>query len=313
MKSRSLLFVLLAALFIPVLIVSAQDATPAATPEATEAAHSYSADLAALAASEGTATLPDLGGREVTVAVENAYLPFNYIDATTGEPAGWDYDVINELGKRLNFKPVYETSSWDGMITAVQNGQYDMAADGITITEERAKAVDYSIGYISLEQVLLVRADESRFTTADEFKANTALKIGTQPGTTNYDVAVDLVGADRIQAFDVFGLAVQALLTGDIDAVEMDNVAGQGYIGANEGKLKIISLGLSPEQLGFIFPKGSDLPDSINKGLAALAADGTLDTLFTKWFTDFDPNSVQTLTPTEAPTAEMTATAEATP
>ncbi|MBP7592873.1 MAG: transporter substrate-binding domain-containing protein, partial [Chloroflexi bacterium] len=54
-----------------------------------------------------SAALPDLGGREVTIAVENAYLPFNYIDPTTSEPAGWDYDVWNEICSLLNCTPVY--------------------------------------------------------------------------------------------------------------------------------------------------------------------------------------------------------------
>ncbi len=311
MKARTLLFVLLAAFFVPALAASAQDATPATTPEATEAVnHSYSDELAKLAVSEGTTPLPDLGGKEVTIAVENAYIPFNYIDAKTGEPAGWDYDVINELGKRLNFVPKYETVSWDAMIVAVSQGQYDIAADGITITEDRSQVVDFSVGYQTLQQVLLVRADESRFSTEAEFVADTSLKIGTQPGTTNYDTSVKLVGedhvADRIQGFDVFGLAVQALLTGDVDAVEMDSTAGQGYIGANEGKLKVIPLDIAPDYLGFIFPKGSELKAAIDHGLASMAADGTLDTLFDKWFVRFDQTSVETLAPTAEATAEAT-------
>ena len=99
--------------------------------------------------------LPDLGGREVTIAVENAYLPFNYIDPDTGEPAGWDYEVWNEICRLLNCTPVYIESSWEGMIQAVADGQFDAAADGITITEDRAEIVDFSDGYINIEQRLL--------------------------------------------------------------------------------------------------------------------------------------------------------------
>ena len=106
--------------------------------------------------------LPDLGGREITIAVENAYLPFNYIDPETGEPAGWDYDVWDEICRLLNCTPVYVEASWEGMIQAVADGQFDAAADGITITEDRAEIVDFSEGYINIEQRLLVRADEDR-------------------------------------------------------------------------------------------------------------------------------------------------------
>ena len=92
--------------------------------------------------------LPDLGGREITVAIENAYLPFNYISLTTGEPGGWDYEAIGAICELINCTPVFVETAWDGMIAAVGEGQFDMAADGITITEDRAKVVDFSNGYI---------------------------------------------------------------------------------------------------------------------------------------------------------------------
>ena len=83
--------------------------------------------------------LPDLGGRTVTVAVENAYMPFNVIDEETGEAVGWDYDTLGLICELVNCQPEFVETSWEGMIVAVSNGEYDMAADGITITEERAR------------------------------------------------------------------------------------------------------------------------------------------------------------------------------
>ena len=106
----------------------------------------------------GCAPAPDV----VTVAVENQYLPFNYIDSETREPTGWDYEVWDELCKRMGCTPDYVETSWEGMIQAVSDGQFDVAADGITITDDRAEIVDFSMGYISLEQKLLVRVDEDR-------------------------------------------------------------------------------------------------------------------------------------------------------
>ena len=102
--------------------------------------------------------LPDLGGREVTIAIEYAYLPFNYIDPETGEGAGWDYEVWDEICNLLNCTPVYTEAAWEGMIQAVADGQFDAAADGITITADRAEIVDFSMGYVAIEQRLLVRA-----------------------------------------------------------------------------------------------------------------------------------------------------------
>ena len=230
--------------------------------------------------------LPDLGGREVTIAVENAYLPFNYISLSTGEPGGWDYDAWNNICQRLNCTPVYVEAAWEGMIQAVANGQYDAAADGITITPDRQEIVDFSDGYIAIEQRILVRIDEERFSSAAELAADASLSVGSQPGTTNYETAVKLVGEDRVQAFEQFPFAVQALIAGDIDAVIMDETAGLGYVGVNADKLKLVGESLSSDQLGFIFPKGSDLVEPVNMALTAMGEDGTLATLADQYFSD---------------------------
>lgn len=232
--------------------------------------------------------LPDLGGQTITIAVENAYQPFNSINPDTGEAEGWDYDAIAEICARLNCTPEFVEVSWDVMINAVSQGEYDLAADGITITEERAQIVDFSTGYIQVEQVLLVRKDEARFSTPEELVANPDLLIGTQTGTTNYGVAVELVGEDnvnsRIQAFGEFGAAVQALVNGDVDAVVIDNVAGQGYVGENAENLKVLPTSLKSDALGFIFPKGSELVAAFNAALEAMSVDGSLEAINAKWF-----------------------------
>lgn len=230
--------------------------------------------------------LPDLGGREITVAVENAYLPFNYIDPATGEPAGWDYDAINAICELLNCKPTFVEAAWEGMIQAVADGQYDMAADGITITDDRKEIVDFSNGYINIEQRLLARIDEDRFDSVQSFIDNADLVIGTQTGTTNFETASQLLPADRIQAFEQFPFAVQALIAGDIDAVIIDETSGLGYQGVNADSLKLVGDSLSSDQLGFIFPKGSDLVGAVNAALAEMEANGTLATLAEKYFTD---------------------------
>ena len=61
------------------------------------------AALAVLAATPAAAELPDLGGREVTVATENAYPPLQFVDPKTGEAIGWEYDAMAEIARRLNF------------------------------------------------------------------------------------------------------------------------------------------------------------------------------------------------------------------
>ena len=229
--------------------------------------------------------MPDLGGQTITVAVENAYPPFNFIDEATGEGAGWDYDAINEVCIRLNCVPEYVETAWDGMILAVSNGEYDMAGDGITITDERAEVVDFSIGYIRTDQVLLVRIDEDRFANVEELLTDETLLIGSQPGTTNYELAAELLGSeDRLVAYDTFGVAVQSLIAGDVDAVFMDDTAGQGYVGINADLVRITGDPIVSDYLGFIFPKDSELTRAVDIALISMMNDGKLEEINSKWF-----------------------------
>jgi polar amino acid transport system substrate-binding protein len=268
---------------------AAATAAPTAMAEATAAPTAAGSTEATAGAGEAGATavagsLPDLGGREVRVAVENAYPPFNYINPATNQGEGWDYDAWNEICGLLNCKPVFQESSWEGMIQAVANKQFDAAADGITITDERAQQVDFSDGYIRVDQRLLARADETRFATMDEFVANEQLRIGTQTGTTNYETAKGLLPEARIQAFEQFPFAVAALINGDVDAVIMDETAGQGYVGTNAAQLKLVGPSIKSDELGFIFPKGSDLVEPVNQALADMQQSGKLDELAQKYF-----------------------------
>lgn len=231
-----------------------------------------------------SSTLPDLAGRTVTVALENAYAPFNSIDTASGKAVGWDYDTVAEICKRVNCKPEFKETGWDGMITAVSQGQFDMAADGITITDERAKVVDFSKGYIKVDQRLMSRVDDNRFKNSDEAKANKTIKVGTQKGTTNFDVAAELWGESQVVAYDQFPEAVQALIIGDVDLVIIDDTAGVGYTGANKDKIQLLEGSLLSQELGFVFPKGSPLVAAFNAALDAMNADGTMETINQKWF-----------------------------
>jgi len=225
----------------------------------------------------------DLGAREVTVGVENAYLPFNYIPIGETEGQGWDYDAWTEICEILNCEPVFVESAWPAVIDQVANGELDTAADGISITDERKEIVDYSDAYMTVEQKFIVQLDDDRYSSADDIINSDAI-IATQVGTTNFELAADLVGEARIQAFDQFGLAIQALISGDVDAVIIDDAAGLGYIGENNEVLKTIDDGLQSDPLGFIFPQGSDLVGPVNEAIKTLKENGTFDVLGRKWF-----------------------------
>jgi polar amino acid transport system substrate-binding protein len=224
---------------------------------------------------------PSLGGKAITVAVENAYPPFNSIDSASGAGVGWDYDAVNEICKRINCVPEFKQAAWDGIFPAMQAGEFDMLADGVTVTDERAKIVDFSTAYVEVNQYLLVRAAETR--TVEQMKADTNAKIGTQIGTTNEIAAKAFFTGKKIQAFEDFGAAVLALKSSDIDGVVIDNIAGTGFMTENKGVFKFAGQIAAGEKLAFVFPPKSALKDAVNQALADMKADGTLEKLNKKW------------------------------
>jgi len=236
---------------------------------------------AATCGGQHMAGLPDLEGRIVTVAVENAYPPFNSIDEATGEGVGWDYDSVCEICNRINCVPEFKEAAWDGIFPAMQAGEYDWLADGVTFTEERALIVDFSMVYVYVGQVLLVRMDETA--TLADFKANADLIVGTQIGTTNEIVAKETFPDKDIQSFEDFGAAVLALIAGDIDAIVIDNLAASGFIGQNPDDIKIGGSITSDEPLAYVFPPGSDLVAPVDAALQSMMDDGKLDELNRTW------------------------------
>ncbi len=115
-----------------------------------------------------------------------------------------------EIAKRLNITVRYENISWDAMIPAVSEGQFDIGMTGITIRDDRKEKVDFSDPYMRSEMVMMVRGDEERFTDAASFAANPDLLMAAQPGTTPFYVGVyEVLDGDeanpRIKLFETFG------------------------------------------------------------------------------------------------------------
>ncbi len=235
--------------------------------------------------------LPDLGGRTIHAVTENAYYPLNFA-GPDGQGIGLEYDVINEAAKRLNATVEWDLTAWDVMIESVRTGQFDIGADGITITQEREEQIDFTEPFITVEQYFLVRADEERITGPESFAENADLLFGAQAGTSSFYTAIyDILDGDeanpRVKTFDSFGAAVQALKAGDVDAVIADQAASAGYIGADPGAFKQAGAAIKSDPFGFILTPGSDLVEPFNAAIAQMKADGWLEERINYWFFEY--------------------------
>ncbi|MFQ5438757.1 MAG: transporter substrate-binding domain-containing protein [Paracoccaceae bacterium] len=226
------------------------------------------------------AAAADLGGKVLNIGSDTTYPPHEFIE--DGVVKGFDVDVVAEICGRIKCEPNWVTTAWDGIFSALANGQFDMVVSGVTITDERDKIVDFSEPYIIVQQGILMRvADQGK--TIDDFKSG-SLRLASQTGTTNATLGEELVGRDNLQLFDAFNNAVVALQNGDVDGVIIDSTSAAAYEQEFAGELTVAITGLSSDPLGLVFQEGSTLQDDFNEGLAAIKADGTLDKLVLKWW-----------------------------
>ena len=231
----------------------------------------------------GMPGMPNLAGRTVTVAVENAYPPFNDVRGSTGEAFGWDYDALAEVCRRLNCVPEFKQTPWEGVFPALAAGTFDMAANGISVTPERDQQVDFSTPYMTVGQVLVVPFAA----TVDDlagFQAEATNLVGTQAGTTNETAAKANFAAERVRTYVDFDAAVAALQAGEIQAVMADTVTATRIVAGSGNRLKLGPQISSDEPLAFAFPPGSALLEPFNAALKAMQEDSTLEAINNRWF-----------------------------
>ena len=235
--------------------------------------------------------LPVLGGRTLRVATDATYPPFEFLDANK-QLVGYDIDLINAICQLVNCKLDIKSVAWDGIFPALQKGDYDVVASGVTITAERAKTMDFTDQYIEVGQVVLVRADETRITGVNDLADKS---VAVQKGTTNAEAAMAFQKEKKVKSvkqFPSFDLAVKSLLNKDVDAVIIDNTSAAGYMGTNPNKLKVAGDKFTREGLGIVVRKGDTaVVAAFNAALKVLKDNGTMDKLYQKWFVEFKPPS----------------------
>ncbi|MFP4321768.1 MAG: substrate-binding periplasmic protein [Anaerolineales bacterium] len=236
--------------------------------------------------------LPDLEGREIIIGMENFYPPYQFNDPRADEPIGFEYDMINQICERLNCTPVYEETTFELQLAGVADGTYEMVANGLFITEERQENFDFSMSYTQAETFLMVREDEDRFGSVQEFvemASDEDLIWGVQNNSFGQVLATDIysVPEDNIVTFDEFGALLVALRNGDIDTMAVDAFNGT-FVGPSADFFRLIGDPLvDPVPMGLMFQQDSDLVAPFDAALQSMMDDGYMDFLFYKWSEDY--------------------------
>ena len=156
---------------------------------------------------------------ELRVGTHPTFAPFEFMDTHTREYVGFDMDLIREIGKRAGYDVKIVNMGFDGLIPALFSGTIDIAASGITITEERKKKVDFCDPYYQAGQGLLVRTESSG--TYKDLKSLEGKVVAVQIGTTGADLAKTIKGAE-IKAFNTGAEAFMDLKMRGSEAVITD-------------------------------------------------------------------------------------------
>ena len=223
----------------------------------------------------------DLEGRVLRIGSDTTFPPLETVDENTGEIVGFDVDVVNAICERVNCVPEFVTTAWDGIFSALAQGEFDMVVSGVSITDERDKIVDFSDPYLVVSQAILLNVSDEGLSIED-FQAE-GRTLSAQTATTNAQLGEELVGRDKLSLFDTFGAAVLALQNGDVDGVIIDGTSAAAYEQQFAGELVVGITGLNSDPLGLVFQEGDGLVDAFNEGLAMIRADGTLDELVAEW------------------------------
>ena len=239
------------------------------------------ATTAAAAAPASAASAPE---RELVVGTDAVYAPFEYQDEK-GQIVGFDIDVLRATAEAAGLRVRFVNTPWEGMFNTLLQGDRDVLASAITITDERRQTLAFSAPYFDAAQLIAVPTGSP----VARFEDLRSLRVGVQTGTTGDEAASRLMGKTnpKLRRFESTPLALKELEAGGLDAVVADNGVIAHYVAHNGGpRFRAVSdPAFVPEQYGFALrPADAALRERLDAGLKAIRADGRYDAIHTRWF-----------------------------
>lgn len=214
--------------------------------------------------------------RSKLIMVTNAtFPPYEFYQGS--RIVGIDADMVREIAKRNDLELVIEDMAFDSVIAAVQTGKADVAASGITVTEDRKKQIDFTTSYVKADQVIIMRKGDA-ISGPEDLKGK---RIGVQHGTTG-----DMYVTSNIQEPERFqdgALAVASLVTGKIHAVVLDSAPAEEHVARNKG-ICILPTPLVSEEYAMAISKSRpELLAMFNRTMAEMKVDGTMDAIWARY------------------------------
>lgn len=221
---------------------------------------------------------------KLTVVAELGFAPFEYMDEKTGEPVGFDVDVINAVAEKMGLIASYlPNQKFDTLVPIIkQGGKADVSIAAVTITDERMESVDFSEPYLDSNQAIVVAKGSSE---TEETLNDASKQVVCQGGTTGDEwIGENLPDAVRVPVDDVTA-ALAGVQTGRYQAMVVDLPVASYMLSQSFSDLEIVKEIPTGEQYGIAVSKDNpELTQAVNKALEDMKSDGTMKEIETKWF-----------------------------
>lgn len=206
--------------------------------------------------------------------------------------SGIEYDLAKDLAVKCGLELEFRNEGFDAIVAGqISPDSYDLTLSQVTITDDRAKVVDFSVGYFKSDQGLLVKAG-TKVASWDDVKK---LKIGVQASTTAeyYFTSGEVPGwkLDGAKSYPDLSSAYAALNAGQVDGIVIDTPINLGQASNSGGKLEVVGQFKTGEEYGAIFGKGNGKKAIFDPIIQGLIDDGSVNALIAKYLGG-DPSTV---------------------
>lgn len=222
--------------------------------------------------------------KTLVLGLDDAFPPMGFRNENN-EIVGFDIDVAREVCKRLSVELVPQPIDWNAKEQELNTGKIDCIWNGFTITPARQEQLDFTEPYVGNAQVLVVRAD----VPIAKLSELAGKQVGLQAGSSAADAleaAVEFKATlAKVVEFKDNLTALMDLDARGVDAVVMDLLVANDNIARSGKAYRILEERLAPEEYGVGFRKGDrTLRDAVQAQLSAMAKDGSLAEIATRWF-----------------------------
>ena len=234
--------------------------------------------------SKEEAGLKTVESGKLIMATNATFPPYEFIEGNEG--GGIDAEIAGAIAEKRGLELQIDDMEFDSIIEAVKGGKADIGLAGMTVTPERPEVINFTASYATGVQVVIVTEDSAIASVDDLFAVGAMHIIGVQRNTTGdlYSTwDLEDAGLATVDRYSKGADAVQALLTGKVDCVVIDNEPAKAFVEANEG-LKILDTAYAVEDYAAAMSKdNAELYEAVNKALEELIADGTVASIVEKY------------------------------